>query len=150
MSDVEQSVTANPLPGARIVMSFQYLLVTAYLFGAVGLMLTAAARTGNYQGLLSPGLERFGDPKAYIPPVGPDSVWNPLTWVFGLSRVVCLFMGPLAFIAGLAGLVYLLRLDGRAHRRTFVWLATGTAVCAALVAFTKIPYGAQLQNWLLD
>lgn len=141
---------AEVLPGTRIVMSVQYLLGAAYVLGAGGILLTAAMRTGDYEGLLSPSLEQFDDPKVWIPPVGPDSVWNPLTWIFGFARALSLFIGPLATIAGLVGLVYLLRTDVRRHRRTFTWLAVGTAACVALVAFTLTPYGIELQRWLLD
>jgi hypothetical protein len=131
-------------------MSVQFLLAAAYLLGAGGILLTAAVRTGHYEGLLSPGLELFDDPKVWIPPFGPDSGWNPLTWIFGLARAVSLFIVPLATSAGLVGLVCLFRTDARRQRRTFTSLLVGTAVCVALVAFTLTPYGAQLQTWLLD
>ncbi|HEX7744458.1 MAG TPA: hypothetical protein VF462_04250 [Micromonosporaceae bacterium] len=145
------SVTrGEPVPGTRLVLSVQCLLGAAYLLGAGGVLLTAAIRTGHYEGLLSPGLELFDDPKASIPPVGPDSGWNPLTWIFGLARAVALFIGPLAAVAGLAGLAYLSGTGVRGNRRAFVRLAVGTAVCVALVAFTLTPYGMRLQNWLLD
>jgi hypothetical protein len=45
---------------------------------------------------------------------------------------------------------YLFRPQVRAHRRAFTWLATGTVLCAALVAFVLTPYGMRLQTWLLD
>jgi hypothetical protein len=150
VNDPEPAIEASPVPGTHIVMSVQYLLAAAYLLGAGGILLTAAMRTGNYEGLLSPGLEQFDDPKVWIPPFGPDSVWNPLAWIFGLARAVSLFIVPLAAIAGLVGLVCLFRTDARGQRRTFTSLLVGTVACLALVAFTATPYGAQLQNWLLD
>lgn len=36
---------AKLLPGTRIMMSIQYLLLAAYLLGAGGVLLTAAMRT---------------------------------------------------------------------------------------------------------
>jgi hypothetical protein len=55
-----------------------------------------------------------------------------------------------AGVAALLGVAYLLRPEVRAHRRAFTWLATGTVLCAALVAYVLTPYGMRLQTWLLD
>lgn len=133
-----------------MVWSLQYVVVAAYLIGAGGLLLTAAVRTGDYVGLLDPGLERFGDPKDFIPPVGPPALWNPLTWVFGILRVFSWFIGEFAFLAALLGLVQLARADVRANPSALYRLLLGTLVCGALVAISFTGYGARLHSWLLD
>lgn len=148
-TDVAEPAAQTPL-GATVVWSLQYVLGAAYLIGAGGLLLTAAVRTGDYVGLLDPGLERFGDPKDFIPPVGPPTLWNPLTWVFGLLRVFSWFIGEFAFLAALLGLGQLARADVRAHPRVFHRLLIGTLVSAALVALSFTGYGARLHTWLLD
>jgi hypothetical protein len=157
--DTGQLSRAGRLPGARLVFAFQYLLGAVYLLGAGGVLLTAGVRTGDYAGMLDPRLGRFGDPKDLLPLVGPDSPWNPLAWVFGLSYSGSLFITPLAVFAVIAGLAYLSGIGLRSylsvtslrgHGRVFRHLAVGTAICLALAVFTVTPYGWQLQTWLLD
>jgi hypothetical protein len=134
----------------NLVLAAQAVLAASYLLGAVGLLLAAAVGTGDFQGLLDPGVQRFGDPKDWIPPIGPDSVWNPLAWIFGLARTVSFFIGPLALVVGLIGLAYLVRTNPGSQRRSFVWLLLGTMGCVALVVIPLTPYGAQLGTWLVD
>ncbi|GAB3801594.1 hypothetical protein [Micromonospora zhanjiangensis] len=133
----------------RLAIGFQYLLGVVYLIGGVGTLLIAAIRTGDWAGLLDPGLERFGDPKDVIA-IGPDTVWNPILWIFGLSRVGAMLITPLAFAAVLLGLPCLADRAVRADRRTWRLLLIGTVICVVLAAVPSTPYGDQLQTWLLD
>lgn len=147
---VDQSTSIRLPPGAVIVMAAQHLIVMAYLLGAGGVLVTAAAKTGNWAGLANPGLEQFGDPKDYIPPIGPDSLLNPLSWIFGLARVASFFISPLALTGGVAGSAYLVRIDRLNRPWASTWLLVGTLVCFALVVFALTPYGMALQHWLVD
>ncbi|MEV1289549.1 hypothetical protein [Micromonospora sp. NPDC049679] len=146
----ERATEAVPPAGMRIAACVQQSVVIVFLLGAVVPLVTAAIGTGDYAGLLDPGLERFDDPKVWIPPVGPDSVWNPLTWAFGIARAAAIFIAPFAVLAVLFGLAYLPRPEVWAHRPAAERLAIWTLLCFALVVFTLTPYFAQLQNWLLD
>ncbi len=114
------------------------------------MLLSAALHVGDLPAVLDPGLERLGDPKESIPPVGPDSVWNPLAWVFGLSRAVAMFVYPVAFVTVALGIVALVRTWRVGDRRAFGWLTIGTAGWCALAAIALTPYGTQLHHWLLD
>ncbi|MEU3454204.1 hypothetical protein ABZ671_11450 [Micromonospora sp. NPDC006766] len=51
----------------------------------------------------------MSDPKDSLPPVGPDSPWNPLLWLFEIGRVVAMFVYPVAFVVLLLGAVAVLR-----------------------------------------
>lgn len=142
---------ATRLPrGAVVVMTVQFLIVMAYLLGAGGVLVTAAVKTGNWAGLLSPGLEQFGHPMEYSPPMGSASLLNPLAWIFGLSLLASMFICPLAVAGGVAGWAYLVRID-RLHRPgASTCLLVGTLACFALVVFALTPYGMALQSWLVD
>ncbi len=67
--------------GARVVFTIQLALLIVYLIGSFGLLLSAMNRTGDYAAFLHPGLERLGDPKDAMTPIGPDSTRNPLLWM---------------------------------------------------------------------
>ncbi|OKI64029.1 hypothetical protein [Micromonospora sp. CB01531] len=150
VSGAPQSIHAERPAGTRAILALHGLLAAGYLLGAGITALVAAVRSGHYEGLLSPGLDQFDDPKVYLPPVGPDSLWNPLTWIFSLTHLIAIFIRPLAAVAGLLGLLHLLRAGVRGHRRAAGWLAVGTAVSFALLAISLTPYGSQMQAWLLD
>jgi hypothetical protein len=142
--------TAVRTSGFRMVSVLQGVVLGMYLIGGVGVLLTAAARTGDWSGLADPGLDRYDDPKEYIPPFGPDSMLNPLTWVVGFSRVGAMLGLPLAALGAAAGLLALLPTLRGADRRAATRLAVGTVACVALGLFLLTPYGGQLQTWLLD
>lgn len=133
-----------------MVLAAQLLLLTAALVGSLGVLLAAASRVGDLPALLDPGLERLGDPKDSLPPLGPDSAWNPLLWVFELSRVVAMFVWPLATVAVLLGAVALVRTWRVGDRQTFRRLTVGTALWCATAVVALTPYGTQLHRWLLD
>ncbi|MBQ1024555.1 hypothetical protein [Micromonospora sp. C95] len=146
-----QQVRVRPFSlGGRVVLAAQLLALTATLVGSFGVLLAAALRAGDLSALLDPGLARLGDPKDSLPPVGPDSVWNPMLWVFELSRVVAMVVQPLAAVALLLGLVSLARTWQTGDRSTFRWLAIGTALWCATAVLSLTPYGMQLHHWLLD
>lgn len=132
----------------RGVLAFQAVVLGMYLLGGFGLLLTAAVETGDHAGLADPGLHRYSDPKDYIPPVGPDSLLNPLAWIFGISRVGAMLALPLAGLGLLAGLGVIVPAWRGGPRR--VTVAAGTVCCAALLAMLLTPYGLHLQTWLLD
>jgi hypothetical protein len=144
----EQVKEAVPPCGMRIANCVQQSVVIVFLLGAVVPLLTAAITTGDYAGLLDPRLERFGDPKDAVAVLG--GAWNPLKWVSQVAVAVSAYIALPALLAGGMGLMYLPRPDVRVHRRTFIVLAIGTALCFLLVALMLTPYGARLQNWLLD
>ncbi|HLT12111.1 MAG TPA: hypothetical protein VK028_15130 [Micromonosporaceae bacterium] len=142
---------ASPLPrGAVVVMTVQYLIVMAYLVGAGGVLVTAAAKTGNWAGLLNPGLEQFGHPMEYSPPLGSATYSNPLAWIFGLSHLASFFICPLGIAGGVAGWAYLVRIDRLNRPWASICLLVGTLTCFALVVFALTPYGMALQSWLVD
>ncbi|GIJ48403.1 hypothetical protein Val02_52890 [Virgisporangium aliadipatigenens] len=135
----------------RILSWAQAFVILMVLIGGFGVLLSAAARTGDWAGLADPGLERYGDPKAYVPPVGPSSLLNPLTWVFGLSMVGTMLFGlPLAVLGALVGLPALKPTLRTGDRRASIRLVAGTVGCAAVAVLLLSPYGGQLQTWLLD
>ena len=131
-------------------MSAQLLLLAVYLVGSFGVLLVAALHTGDFPALLDPRLERLGDPKDSLPPAGPDSVWNPLVWVFGVSRVVAMFVYPLVFVALVLGVASLIHIWRTGDRKAFGWLVLSTGMWFALSALALTPYGTQLHGWLLD
>ncbi|WP_030436927.1 hypothetical protein [Actinoplanes subtropicus] len=150
MTDVQVPVRAFAgSPGGRVVFWSQLIALTAYLLGSYVILVAAVIHRRDPGALLRPGLERLGDPKASFPIVGPDSEWNPVVWVFGLSRALGFFVYPLsaaALLLGAAGLLRTRRRDRALFRRiaavTAAWLVVG------IVAVT--PYGAHLLTWLLD
>ncbi|MFI7553424.1 hypothetical protein ACIBQ2_27200 [Micromonospora sediminimaris] len=148
---MSQQVRVRPFAlGGRVVLVAHLLMLAAVLIGSLGVLFAAALRVDDLPALLSPGVERLGDPKDSLPPVGPDSAWNPLLWVFELSRVVAMFVQPLAAVALLLGLVSLVRTWRVGDRPAFRWLAVGTALWCATAVFALTPYGTQLHHWLLD
>ncbi len=128
----------------------QLLLLAMYLIGSFGLLLVAALHVGDLPAVLDPGVERLGDPKDSLPPVGPYSVWNPLVWVFGLGRVLAMFVYPLAFVTLTLGAVALLQTWRVRDRKAFGRLVVSTGVWCALAVLALTPYGTQLHAWLLD
>ncbi|MFU8872780.1 hypothetical protein [Micromonospora sp. SL4-19] len=136
--------------GGRVVGSAQLLLLAVCLVGSLGVLLVAALHTGDLPAVLHPGLDRLGDPKDSLPPAGPDSLWNPLVWVFGISRLVAMFVYPVAFVAVVLGVASLVRTRSTGDRKGFNRLAIGTGMWLALAALALTPYGAQLHSWLLD
>ncbi|MFJ8581101.1 hypothetical protein [Micromonospora sp. NPDC093277] len=145
----QDQVSASSL-GGRVVASAQVLLLAACLVGSFGVLLVAALHVGDFPAVLDPGLERLGDPKDSLPPIGPDSAWNPLLWVFELSRASAMFVYPLAFVALVFGLAALVRTWRVGDRKAFKWLVVSTGTWLALTALAVTPYGTQLHVWLLD
>ncbi|SCL28267.1 hypothetical protein GA0074694_5061 [Micromonospora inyonensis] len=130
---------------------FQYATVTIFLLGALYPLLAAAAGTGDWAGLADPGLSRYGDPKEWDPLLGGlEESWNPLLWIFGISRLVVMVSGItlLGVVGVVAGVVRLV--GGGVGRGRFVALLVGTLLCAAVTVVMLTPYGAQLRTWLLD
>lgn len=136
--------------GGRVVGSAQLLLLAVCLVGSFGVLLVAALHTDDLPAVLDPGLERLGDPKDSLPPAGPDSLWNPLVWVFEISRVVAMFVYPVAFVALVLGVPSLVRTWRIGDRQGFGWLVIGTGMWLALAVLALTPYGTQLHGWLLD
>ncbi|MET8907867.1 hypothetical protein [Micromonospora sp. NPDC004551] len=136
--------------GGRVVVSAQLLMLAVCLVGSFGVLLVAALHTGDFPAVLDPRLERLGDPKDSLPPAGPDSVWNPLVWVFGISRVVAMFVYPLACVTLVLGVAALIRTWRTGDRKAFGWLIISTGMWVALAALALTPYGTQLHGWLLD
>ncbi|MBY8874373.1 hypothetical protein K7640_21310 [Micromonospora sp. PLK6-60] len=136
--------------GGRVVLSAQLLLLVMCLIGSFGVLLVAALRVNDLPAVWDPGLERLGDPKDSLPPVGPDSVWNPLLWVFELGRVVAMFVYPVAFLTVILGAAALARARRVGDRKTFGGLVVGTGAWVALAVLALAPYGTQLHRWLLD
>jgi hypothetical protein len=136
--------------GGRVVVSAQLLALAMCLVGSFGVLLAAALHTGDLPAVLDPGLDRLGDPKDSLPPAGPDSAWNPLLWVFGLSRAVAMFIYPVAFVALVLGVASLVRTWRIGDRKGFGRLVIGTGVWLVLALLALTPYGTQLHRWLLD
>ncbi|MFG3602473.1 hypothetical protein [Micromonospora chersina] len=136
--------------GGRVVVSAQLLLLAVCLVGSFGVLLVAAVHTDDLPAVLDPGLERLGDPKDSLPPAGPDSLWNPLVWVFEISRVVAMVVYPVAFVALVLGVPSLVRTWRIGDRKGFGWLVIGTGMWFALAVLALTPYGTQLHGWLLD
>ncbi|MGC4766124.1 hypothetical protein ACLQ20_25055 [Micromonospora sp. DT46] len=136
--------------GGRIVVAAQLLLLTMSLIGSFGVLLVAALHVRDLPAVLDPRVDRLGDPKDSLPPVGPDSAWNPLLWVFELARVLAMFVYPLAFVTLVLGVAALIRTWRVGDRQAFGWLVVSTGVWFALAALALTPYGTQLHGWLLD
>ncbi|MEV0457541.1 hypothetical protein [Catellatospora methionotrophica] len=150
--DVQSPDAARTRRGPHLTGWFQYAIVAAFLLGAVSLLLAAAAGTGDWAGLADPGLERYGDPKDWNPPIGPDSVWNPLAWLVEICRwiVMTSLIVVLGFIAALIGFVQYAGQRDSLSRGAKANLLTGTVLCVATALLMLTPYGSQLRNWLLD
>jgi len=139
-----------PSSGARVVFTVQVALLAVYLIGSLGLLLCAMNRTGDSAAFFHPGVERLGDPKDAIPPIGPDSTSNPLVWIFGLSRVIAIFVRPLALAMTALGTAFLATSWRAGNRRAVHLVAAGTAAWLAVGALSLTPYGDALLGWLLD
>ena len=100
--------------------------------------------------MLDPGLERLGDPKYSFSPVGPDSLWNPLVWVFGISRLVAMFVYPFVAVTLTLGIVSLIRTWRIGDRKTFARLVVSTGLWLVPAVLAQTPYGMDLHRWLLD
>jgi hypothetical protein len=148
MNRADQASAASP--GGRVVVSAQLLLLAVCLIGSFGVLFLAALHTGDLPAVLDPGLERLGDPKDAIPPAGPDAWWNPLAWVFGISRVFAMFVYPVAFVALVLGVASLVGTWRTGDRKGFGRLAIATGVWLMLALLALTPYGMQLHHWLLD
>lgn len=137
---------------ARLVLALQYATIAIFVFGAVVPLLVAAIGTGDLAGIADPGLERYGDPKDWLPVPGPDSVWNPLWWLVLVCylAVMTAAIVPLAVLAAAAGVYRLLARDRPTSRATRVWLLAGTVLAVVIAVLMVTPYGAQLRYWLLD
>jgi hypothetical protein len=137
-------------PAGRSIFTIQLATLLVVLVGSFGILLAAMTRSGDYLAFFHPGLERLGDPKDSMNPIGPDSVGNPLIWIFGLSRVAAFFVRPIAAAAAVLGVLFLIpawrRGDRPAIRR--IGIITGAWVALGVISFT--PYGVALLNWLLD
>ncbi|GIF95804.1 hypothetical protein [Catellatospora citrea] len=150
--DMQSSDAVQTGRGWRLIVWFQYAIVAVFLFGAVSLLLAAAAGTGDWAGLADPGLDRYGDPKDWNPPLGPDAAWNPLAWLVEICRwiVMTSLIVLLGFIGALIGFAHLAGRRGELTRRAAANLIAGTVLCASTAVVMLTPYGAQLRNWLLD
>jgi hypothetical protein len=152
--------------GARVVFALLSAVLVVVSIGSIGLLLSAAARAGDLGAIFHPGLDRLGDPKDSMSPIGPDSASNPLVWIFGLSRVAAFFVRPIALLATAAGIVALIPAwltrnrasakptganpAGVRSRRAIVWLGSITGAWMVVAAISFTPYGAALLGWLLD
>ncbi|MEU8005576.1 hypothetical protein AB0B66_30835 [Catellatospora sp. NPDC049111] len=150
--DVQSTEPEPTRQGRHLIVWFQYSVVAILLLGAGSLLLAAAAGTGDWAGLADPGLERYGDPKDWNPPLGPDSAWNPLAWLVEICRwiVMTSLIVVLGFIGALIGFVHFAGQRGNLTRGAAARLLTGTVLSAATALVVLTPYGAQLRNWLLD
>ncbi|GIF04134.1 hypothetical protein [Actinoplanes siamensis] len=148
MTDVDRPHRA-PAAGRAVVWT-QFALLVAYLIGSFGVLILAAVRSGDPAAILHPGLERLGDPKESLPGLGPDSVANPLVWIFGVCRLIAWFVYPLGIAMLLFGVVTLVPSWRRGDRRTFARLAVLTTVWLVLILLAVSPYGQDLMGWLLD
>jgi hypothetical protein len=137
-------------PAGRSVFAIQLAALAVVLIGSFGILLSAMARTGDYGAFFHPYLERLGDPKESMSPIGPDSTGNPLVWLLELSRVAAFFVRPLAALATLLGLVFVALAAHRKDHRATIRLGLVTAAWFALGVLSFTPYGAALLSWLLD
>ncbi|WP_144127331.1 hypothetical protein [Catellatospora sichuanensis] len=150
--DVQSSDAAQTRRGRHLIAWFQYTIVAVFLLGAVSPLLAAAVGTGDWAGLAGPSRDRYGDPKDWNPPVGPDSVWNPLAWLVEISRwiVMTSLIVLLGFTGALIGFAQLAGQRGNLSRGASANLLAGTLLCAGIAVLLLTPYGGQLRNWLLD
>src|SRR3954454_7636843 len=144
-----------PSVGARVVYTLQLSVLVVYLIGSFGLLLSAMNHTGDYGAFFHPGVERLGDPKDAMTPIGPDSMGNPLVWIFGLSRILAFFVRPLALALTVLGVAFLAASWRSGNWRTGNWravrrVAGSTAAWLGVGVLALTPYGASLLSWLLD
>ena len=135
---------------ARVVFTVQVALLVAYLIGSFGLLLSAMHRTGDYAAFFHPDVERLGDPKDSMNPIGPDALSNPIVWTFALSRMVAFFVQPLALASTALGIVFLAASWRAGNGRAVRLVIVSTAAWLAVSAFAFTPYSAELLRWLLD
>lgn len=119
------------------------------LVGSFGLLLSAMNRTGSYAAF-HPGVERLGDPRDALTPIGPDSTGNLLFWIFGLSQVLAIFVRPLALVLTVLGTTFLAKAWRTGNRRAVHEVAADTAAWLGIGALALTQYGASLLTWLLD
>jgi len=131
-------------PGRAMTVTLS-VLFAIQLIGMFGALITAVVRTGDYGAFLAPGLDRLGDPKGWLPPIGPPEVWNPLLWIAGLPYSIVAVIRPFPVVGLLAAVVSLMLAGGRSVR-SILWVAAFTA----LLALTFSPYGDVLHLWLID
>jgi hypothetical protein len=144
--------TTQELFSGRFIIWSGYAVVATYLLGGVSLQVAAAIGTGDYAGLADPQLERYGDPKDWNPPLGPDSMWNPLVWVIEICRVAVMtgMVVLFGFASAATGLAQLVRHGASLSRGRFAALLVSTVLAASVAVVNLTPYGAQLRHWLLD
>lgn len=150
MASVVRDADPPPSPGARVTLSAQLIFLVAYLFGSFGILLAAALHQDDLAVVFDPRLERLGDPKDSPPVIGPDSVWNPLAWVFGIARIVAFMIYPLAVLMLPLGVLGPLRTRYLGDRKTFHLITVTTTIWLALAVLAVTPYGGHLLTWLLD
>jgi predicted lysophospholipase L1 biosynthesis ABC-type transport system permease subunit len=148
MSHEDQVVLTSR--GSRTVLWAQLLILTLLLIGSFGVLLSAALHNGDLPAVLDPRLERLGDPKDSLPPVGPDSSLNPLLWLFEIGRLTAMLVYVVALFTLAFGVFAVLRSWHTGDRKAFRWLVVSTAVLLALVVLFVTPYGRDLHIWLLD
>ncbi|WP_127507183.1 hypothetical protein [Actinoplanes solisilvae] len=136
--------------GGRRALTVQVFLLAVCFVGSIGLLTVAAVRAGDPGALLHPGLERLGDPKESIPPIGPDALWNPLVWIFGWGRVAAMLVYLVAFVALILGLAAIAGARQEGDRRARRAAIAVTAIWLLVVVTALTPYGGSLHSWLLD
>jgi hypothetical protein len=136
--------------GGRAVFWTLVTVLIAYAIGSFGILILAAVHAGDAGAILHPGLERLGDPKDALPGIGPDSLWNPLVWIFGICRLIAWAVHPLGIAMLLIGGTALLHTWRRGDRRALAGIAVLTAIWLALFLLAMSPYGGDLLRWLLD
>lgn len=136
----------------RFTIWFGFTVVAVYLLGGVSLLLAAAIGTGDYAGLTDPHVERYGDPKDWNPPLGPDSMLNPLVWLVEYCRFLIMtgLVMLLGFASAAAGAMQLVRHGAGLGRGRFAALLVSTVLAASVAVVNLTPLGAQLRMWLLD
>ncbi|WP_145830885.1 hypothetical protein [Actinoplanes teichomyceticus] len=148
MADVDR--VRPPSTAARAVVWTQFAVLTAYAIGSFGVLILAAVRVGDAGAVLHPGPERLGDPQESLPGLGPDSLANPLVWIFGVCRLVAWLVHPLSFAMLLFGAVTLAHAWRAGDRRVAARLAVFSGLWLGLLLLAATPYGAGLQRWLLN
>ncbi|MEV6343750.1 hypothetical protein [Actinoplanes sp. NPDC051851] len=132
--------------GGRVVAGAQALVLVFYVAGSFGLLLTAVVRSGDLAGIVDPNPALLGDPAE----VGPTSSRNPLTWLFGIGRMLAAAGFPVIVMLVVMGVVAALHAGSVGDRRTvrLLLISTGLWGILAAVAFTE--YGSRMSAWLLS